>query len=165
MAQRKKVIFELGVEIFLAILVTVLLVISYQPQRYLVTTGNNMGPFVFPRIILYLFLALLAFDGVRLAGILKRGAKNQTGEKVNLLPKPVVLTLASVIVYAFLWNAIGFTLSTVLFLTIETKIVNNDVPFKNGLLVAIISTVILTIVFVILFKMEFPEPILDLLLG
>ncbi len=165
MMQRKKLFFELGVELFLMALVITLLIVSYQPQLYLVTTGNNMGPFVFPRIILYLFGVLLIFDGIRLTAAIRHMPKSASGERINLLPKPVALTLAAVVVYALLWNVIGFTLSTILFLATETKIVNSDIPLKKGVLVAVIGTAIILVIFVYLFKMNFPEPLLDWVRG
>ena len=81
------------------------------------------------------------------------------------LDKRVLIMLAMIIVYAVLWEVIGFCLSSILFVTASSLLLRKNCGWVKALIVGIGSTVILYFVFGYLFKVDFPEPLLELIFG
>ena len=76
-----------------------------------------------------------------------------------------LISLVGIVIYAFLWNFLGFGLSTVLFVTLESHYLRPKTPFLKCLLVGVGATLVLYFVFGFLFNVDFPEPILELILD
>ena len=80
---------------------------------------------------------------------------------------PITQANVGIVIYAFLWNFLGFGLSTVLFVTLESHYLRPKTSFLKCLLVGVGSTLVLYFVFGLLFNfnVDFPEPILALILD
>ncbi|MDD3904026.1 MAG: tripartite tricarboxylate transporter TctB family protein [Sphaerochaeta sp.] len=77
----------------------------------------------------------------------------------------IYLSLVFIIIYAALWNILGFCFSTILFLIIESKMLRPSCDWKKVTLIAISMTAFLVFIFGVLFNVDFPEPLIELLLG
>ncbi|MGI6128620.1 MAG: tripartite tricarboxylate transporter TctB family protein [bacterium] len=81
------------------------------------------------------------------------------------LDKRVVITIGMIIAYAVGWNILGFSLSTLLFVTLEAKILNKGTSWASCFLVALVAVVLVYGIFVKLFAISLPEPLLNAIFG
>ena len=78
-------------------------------------------------------------------------------EKTNLLKSR--LTLGLIIVYVILWKFLGFFIATPLFVFAECMILPKKRSWWKALLCAAATTIICYVVFTLLFKIRFPNPL------
>ena len=164
----RKNLMELGADLFFGIFGIVVMAYSFLPQRAIVTIGDGIKSMTVPRIVIGLLLFLVLLDFI---GVILRIKKNKIASKISrdaIDPnnvKKIITTLGVMVIYVILWNIIGFTLSTILVIFVETKIVNRDIPSKKILVFGIAFTVLVLVIFGGLFAMDFPEPILEMIRG
>lgn len=164
----RKHLLELGVDLFFSIFCIVIMVYSFLPQRAIVTVGDGIKSMTIPRIVISLMFFLIVLDLIRVLFQIRQDRIFVEKSENSLNPenvKKIVLTLATMIIYVVFWNIIGFTLSTILAIFIETKIVNKGIPAKKILLFGVCFTVLILITFGGLFAMDFPEPLLEMIRG
>ena len=75
------------------------------------------------------------------------------------------MTAISIIIYAILWNVIGFCLSSFLFFYAEALILKKDANKKYTALISIGVTMFIFVIFGVAFGVDFPEPLLELVVG
>ena len=75
------------------------------------------------------------------------------------------MTAISIIIYAILWNVIGFCLSSFLFFYAEALILKKDANKKYTALISIGVTMFIFVIFGVAFGVDFPEPLLELFVG
>ena len=135
------------------------------------TKVQGMQSMTFPKIILYVLIFLCAI--VLVKGILnyiklKKQAEPDTGKDTGnkkTFDYRIPLTVALIIMYAALWNVIGFVLSSYIFVSIESILLDHSKAWWHALLIALGYVVIVYLIFSVGFKVHFPEPILDALIG
>ncbi|MDY4610554.1 MAG: tripartite tricarboxylate transporter TctB family protein [Sphaerochaetaceae bacterium] len=79
--------------------------------------------------------------------------------------RKIMFTLLFIMVYALVWNLLGFALSTCLFIFLEAKFLKSSTSWLSCLIIGVGATVVLYFIFGFLFNVDFPEPILELLIG
>jgi len=115
----------------------------------------------------WIFMIVIALSGLKLLGniILFAKQRNLMNGKLDYVDPRVYVTLGLILLYAFAWNAIGFSISTFIFVTIESKLLRKESPWKKSFLIGFVATVFMVVVFGYLFNVDFPEPLYELILG
>ena len=131
-------------------------------QSKSVATGNDMASMDFPKAILAILGALCV---VALGINISRGAKMKQKKFEGAVDKRTWMTAAAIIIYACLWEFIGFVLSSFIFFFAEAFILKRDVKKLQAAAVAIGTTIGIYVIFGVAFGVDFPEPILELLAG
>lgn len=81
------------------------------------------------------------------------------------LDRRVIITTALIIAYAAAWNLVGFSLATMAFVTVTAKVLRPATKLETCILVAIATTILIHVVFVKLFAISLPEPLLSAILS
>ena len=124
---------------------------------------NGMKSMTFPKGIIAVMIILCSAKLI-LNIIQAVRQHNEAGESFERLHPIKLLTLAMIIVYAALWNVIGFALSSLLFITVEAKILRwKECSWLKAFLVGAGATLAVYLIFGFLFNVDFPEPIIRLL--
>lgn len=131
-------------------------------QSKSVATGTDMASMDFPKGIL-IILGILC--GVKLAGNLIDTTKNKEKKETMQIDRRIWMSAAAIILYAVFWNILGFMASSLVFFFAETLILNPNVKRKQAVLVAVGIPVVVFLIFGVAFGVDFPEPILELVLG
>lgn len=119
---------------------------------------SSMG---FPKVIFSLIIGLCAF---KLAGNIRWQLKNrQAQDSLLKLDKRIYLTLGLIVAYTMLWNIIGFCLSTFIFFTVQSQVLETNSSWRMSGVLGLSATVIMYFIFGVLFKVYFPEPLWDML--
>lgn len=115
----------------------------------------------------WIFMLVIALSGLKLLGNIILFAKQRIAMngRLDYVDPRVYITLGLILLYAFAWNAIGFSLSTFIFVTIESKLLRKESPWNKSILVGLMTTVFMVMVFGYLFKVDFPEPLYELIWG
>lgn len=115
----------------------------------------------------WIFMLVITLSGLKLLGniILFVKQRISLNGKLDYVDPRVYITLGLILLYAFAWNAIGFSLSTFIFVTIESKLLRRESPWKKSILVGLVTTVFMVLVFGNLFNVDFPEPLYELIWG
>ncbi len=121
---------------------------------------NGMQSMTFPKVIFGIIIVMCAVK--LLMNIIWMIRSGEYG--FELLDRRILISLVMIIVYAALWQIIGFGLSSVIFVTIESKLLRNNAPWLHCALVGLGTTVVLYFVFGFLFNVDFPEPILEMIM-
>jgi hypothetical protein len=113
----------------------------------------------------WIFMIVIALSGLKLLGniILFAKQRNLMNGKLDYVDPRVYVTLGLILLYAFAWNAIGFSISTFIFVTIESKLLRKESPWKKSFLIGFVATVFMVVVFGYLFNVDFPEPLYELI--
>lgn len=77
------------------------------------------------------------------------------------ITKNGVFTFLTTVLYGIAWQYLGFTLSTAIFFAILVKRLEPERSWKQVAFVSLLFSVLVYAVFVSIFKVPFPEPILD----
>ena len=125
-------------------------------------TGTDMASMDFPKGIL-IILDILC--GVKLAGNLIDTMKNKEKNETMQIDRRIWMSAAAIILYSVFWNILGFMASSWVFFFAETLILNPNVNKKQAVLAAVGIPVVVFLVFGVAFGVDFPEPILELVLG
>ena len=125
---------------------------------YVASGISSMG---FPTVIFSLILMLCAF---KLVGNIRWQLKNRQTENTSpKVDRRVYYTLGLIVLYAALWNIIGFCLSTFLFFTVQAQVLKPKNSWLRSGIVGLSATIVMYFIFGVLFKVYFPEPLLDML--
>ncbi|MDK2918865.1 MAG: putative tricarboxylic transport rane protein [Candidatus Petromonas sp.] len=110
--------------------------------------GNPMAPKVLPiglGILMTFFGLILTFQEVRKNGLKSKDKTDQKEKDDNV--KKIVFTCGAAIIYALLFNRIGYILSTIVFLEIVLTLFNGKKKWKTNTAVSICFSVFIYIVF------------------
>ncbi|MGI6028675.1 MAG: tripartite tricarboxylate transporter TctB family protein [Candidatus Heteroscillospira sp.] len=161
--ERNKKYFEL---VFILTLMAVSVFMLYIAQTTgMPTSDGSMSSMAFPKAV---YIAILLLNAYLLAvniAWLKRHPVDKSSEKVPLVPRKAVLTFLFICAYAAMWNVIGFTLSTFIFVLAESLMLDRSRPMKLTVLIAVIACVVMYVVFGVFFKVSFPDPLMDMIRG
>ncbi|MPN62520.1 hypothetical protein SDC9_210269 [bioreactor metagenome] len=146
--------------VFLAFFSYLLYVAETSPSY----TFEGVASMEFPAAIFILMLVLCA---VKLVGniVVMVKEKGPAQASIERIPLQIWLSLALIVGYAFLWHLIGFALSTLMFVTLESKILRPKTPWLKAGMVGLGTTVLMIFVFTYLFNVDFPEPLYELIVG
>jgi hypothetical protein len=161
MKTRNGTIVSLIVSAFFVLLSVTFLIISIGEAK-INSRGEGMSPMDFPRIMLgaiFIFAAIILIISIRETIKMKVSGKEQGEPVLNLR---IIVGMVSIIVYIILWNIVGFSISTVLYIFGLAYFLNTTIKWWQGLLVAGGFTVLMDLVFVQLFAVMFPEPLWDI---
>jgi uncharacterized membrane protein len=164
--ERNKKKFQLFVSILFLVLFTFFLYTAYHTPAIPVSRG--MASMDFPK---FLLIAMLIFSAIQLVLSITWFVKNrpQAAEKEEkkapIMEKKAIITAVLICVYAALWNLIGFSLSTFVYFIVQTKVLDPKKPVWRIALISLIAVVIMNVVFVQIFRVSFPEPLLSLIRG
>lgn len=77
----------------------------------------------------------------------------------------IIVTILLIVVYAAMWNVIGFFVSTLIFFFVESMLLDTSFSWKKAALLSILYATVVYVVFGLCFNVSFPEPILDMILN
>lgn len=156
--------YEFFVSIFIFITTIFFLFISIQnPVK---APGKGIGPMEFPIVIfsiMFLLVAVVIIKNIcnRQAGNLTLQESTGKTEKKDLrLP----LTMFLIVSYALTWKVVGFTLSTFFYIALQAKVLNRKSSNKMCILISVLAVAFVHLIFNVLFSIDFPEPLLTLVL-
>lgn len=127
---------------------------------------DSLGTYGVPRFILALIFVLSVIDIVKavIAFVKEKkdvSASPETETKKPILPMKSLVAIVSIIAYFFLWDIIGFSISTVLLVGIVAKILSPETKVWKCLLVGLGTAVICNLIFVFGFSIGLPDPVID----
>ena len=112
------------------------------------TVGRPMEPKIFP---IMLGIALTILGLALLIQELMKNSKNKEKETIKLSfgnnGKKIAITVVNAIVYAILFNILGYVLSTIIFLEVELLIFGGLKSWKVSTIVSVLFSVIAFIIF------------------
>ncbi len=126
-----------------------------KPQRF-----DGMQSMTFPKVIFSVIVILCAIKLI--ANIVTMIRTGEYG--FEMVDHRIIISLVMIVLYAVLWEVIGFGISSVIFTLIESKILRSNAKWINCFFVGAGTTVVLYFIFGFLFNVDFPEPILELIL-
>ena len=171
--ERNKKIFEL---FFIIALIGVSAYMIYVAQ----TTGlpgqnNQLSSMAFPKAAYIGIIAMclyLLVDNVR--WLLKHPV-DKNSPKAPYVPKKSLITFALIVVYALAWKRIGFTLCTFIFVFVESLLLQKvksspnseerQFPLWITAVVAIVAAVLMYVIFGLFFKVNLPDPLMNMIRG
>lgn len=124
------------------------------------TVGRPMEPKIFP-IILGIALTILGF--ALLVDELKNSKNKESKEKETIKisfgnnGKKIAITVVNAIIYALLFNILGYVLSTIIFLEIELLIFGGLKSWKVSTIVSVLFSVIAFLIFNTLLGLYLPK--------
>ncbi len=138
-------------------------------QNYPRAVRDVIKPYHFPAAVFaFIILACLFFLVYNLHMYLKerkiREASGVTLKKFKFIPNKSAATFLGAIVYVLLWSVLGFTLSSILFMTFLAKVVEPERPLRQIAIVSVLTSVGVFLLFSNVFNVPFPEPILNSIL-
>lgn len=86
--------------------------------------------------------------------------EERSGFQYHSTDRRVWITVGLIIVYAALWKVVGFMMSTLLFITTESRVLKKDAPIWKCALVALGADILIYLIFVRLFSISLPETFL-----
>ena len=156
--QRNSKYFELIVSILLLAGSCFMLYIAQTTGKP--SNDGSLSAMAFPRAIYTAIVVLSVYLIAKCAKWFKDNPKTAENApaKGTFLPQKSVVTFIAICVYAALWQVIGFTLSTLLFL-------DRKRPIWLTILIGVIATVVMYAVFGLAFKVALPDPLVNMLRG
>lgn len=122
------------------------------------TVGRPMEPKIFP-IMLGIALTILGF--ALLVDELIKSSNNKDKETIKVSfgnnGKKIAVTIVNAIIYALLFNILGYVLSTIIFLEIELLIFGGLKSWKISTIVSILFSVIVFLIFNTLLGLYLPK--------
>ena len=125
---------------------------------------SDMASMDFPKGIL-IILAVLCIGKIITSCITSAKEHSLDDESRIFVDRRTWMTAISIIIYAILWNVIGFCLSSFLFFYAEALILKKDANKKYTALISIGVTMSIFVIFGVAFGVDFPEPLLELFVG
>ncbi|HHV64989.1 MAG TPA: tripartite tricarboxylate transporter TctB family protein [Peptococcaceae bacterium] len=167
---KDKKFFEVVVSAFLLALTVFLLYISYTSPSTFVADG--LASMDFPKSVFYiqavLCLIVLVNSVKKYLLCIKEERSTQVSDKVAKTPlinSKVLISIILIIIYVFLWDYLGFILSSFIFFTVESRILDKEKALWKCVIIGLLVALLSYVIFGILFQVSFPEPLLDLFLG
>lgn len=168
---KDKRIFEIFVSGFLLAFTLFLLYTSFTTSSK-ITVVEGLTSMAFPRAILYVqaVFCLFVLGNSTKAYLQEKKdrepvTENKKQDKRPLINNKVLFSLVLMIIYVLLWDYLGFILSTILFFTVEAKMLDIEKPLWKCILFGLLVAGFSYIVFGVIFQVSFPEPLFELLLG
>lgn len=126
---------------------------------------QGLSPFSVPRVIIWLILAMSVVDIVKdVAALIKNGGFGKDAEKGEaIVPLPALIAVVTLAVYVFLWKYIGFTLSTAIYVAGIGKYLRRNRPWWECAIVGVVFAIAMYLLFVELFAVMLPDPLVDLI--
>jgi hypothetical protein len=157
----KQKFFEFVVSLFLMCVSIYLLYIANTSKFFLSSESHEFSPMWFPKIIL---TTLFAMSCVIFCLSIHSFYRHKIDKKINLsvfdlFHKKSILTFFLILCYALLWWLIGFSISTFIYFILQTKAVDKERSLKQIVLVSVLFTMGLFVVFSLMFRVNFSEPI------
>lgn len=125
------------------------------------TVGRPMEPKIFP-VILGIALTILGF--ALLVDELIKNSKNKESKEKETIKisfgnngKKITITVVNAIIYALLFNILGYVLSTIIFLEIELLIFGGLKSWKVSTIVSVLFSVIAFLIFNTLLGLYLPK--------
>ncbi len=146
-----------------------------------VATGADMASMDFPKGILLVLMVFCA--GKLMAGLAaqlkQNGGRTTPAQADQPAPEPqaadfsstgkrdprTVLTMAAIVIYALFWRILGFCISSFLFFFAESILLKRDTPRLRAVLISAFVTLAIYVIFGMAFGVDFPEPLLELVIG
>ncbi len=127
---------------------------------------EGLSPMSFPKVILGLILVLSLIELVLELRSLKKagGLKGITEKGLAIVPIPALVAIVTMVLYVVFWNIIGFTLSTAIYVAAIGKYLRRSRPIWECILVGIGFALLMYFLFVRLFAVMLPDPLVDLIL-
>lgn len=127
------------------------------------SSGGDTASMTFPSwifLITFLISVIKIFSNAYVARNTKSDTSTKCLKKTDI---KVYITLAAIIAYAICWEIIGFSVSTVVFVAGVSHLLRPSCSWLKCLAVAFAVAIFMNIVFGVLFKVDFPEPLLEYL--
>lgn len=156
-------IFEIGVALVLMCLSMYMFWVAVTTDKPV--AKGEVSAMAFPKVCYLVIIVLCAYVAVTGIIQLKKILAVSAEEKVPLVERKSVLTFLFIVIYATLWNVIGFRLSTLLFFFAESYMLDKKRPVWVTILLAVAVTAVMYIVFDVFFKVSFPEGLISHILG
>ncbi len=122
------------------------------------TVGRPLEPKIFP-VILGIAMTILGF--ALLIDELIKNSKSKEKETIKLSfgnnGKKIAITIVNAIIYALLFNILGYILSTIIFLEIELLIFGGLKSWKVSTIVSVIFSIIAFLIFNTLLGLYLPK--------
>lgn len=116
--------------------------------------GNPMSPSIFPLILaaaMVIFgIILILKSNLEMTKAAFRNIKSSTTANDILSRKMILMTVIASVVYALIFNKLGYVLSTFLFMMVVLTFTNGKKWVKNAIVAAIFSVVVYYIFFYLL---------------
>lgn len=112
------------------------------------TTSDILGSRFFPRAVAVLIGILSIAQIILSAGAFKAAAHNNEDKVKEAINKPLILTVAALLIYYVLVLQIGFTITSIIYLFCQSLILMpmEDIKNKKKLIVPVLVSVIVPIV-------------------
>lgn len=164
--ERNKRKFQLFASLLFLALFAFFLYTAYHTPAIPVSRG--MASMDFPKFLLIVMLCLSAIQLVRTIIWFAKNrpdAKTDAESKEPIIAGKAIITAVLICIYALLWNVIGFSLSTFVYFIVQTKVLDSKKALWRIALVSLIAVVAMNVIFVAIFRVSFPEPLLTLIRG
>lgn len=122
------------------------------------SSGGDTASMTFPS---WIFIITMLLCALKLVINYVAGKKSADGAETGKTHIKVYITLLSIIVYAFCWNLIGFSISTVVFVAFVSQMLRPSCSMPKTFITALGVAVFMNVVFGMFFKVDFPEPLLE----
>lgn len=127
---------------------------------------DTLGTYGVPRFILALVFVLSVIEIIKAVCVLVKEKKavsvgSETEVKKPILPMKSFIAIVSIVIYFFMWDIIGFSISTILLVSIVAKILSPETKVWKCLLVGLGAAVICNLIFVLAFSIGLPDPVLE----
>ncbi len=131
--------------------------IAYAKLNPVTTVSNGMESYTFP-VILYAIMLVCCIILIIQNRIAAAKDKESKFEKLDVR---VWITIGAIVIYALLWQVIGFMASTFLFIICEAKALKREEPLWKCAAVSLAAILIIYFVFVRVFSISLPETFLS----
>ena len=122
------------------------------------SSGGDTASMTFPS---WIFIITMLLCALKLVINYVAGKKSADSAETGKTHIKVYITLLSIIVYAFCWNLIGFSISTVVFVAFVSQMLRPSCSMPKTFIMALGVAVFMNVVFGMFFKVDFPEPLLE----
>ena len=138
--------------------------------RYPRAVRDPFKPLYFPAGVLTFILiactVLLCYNLYRI--IRERQERTRKGESIGnfkFITNKALITFIVTVVYALTWRVAGFSVSTAVFMALISKKLEPERPWRQTIVVSVAAAAVIYILFTFVFKVPFPEPLLDPILD
>jgi len=153
---------EIAISSFLVVFSSVMLYFAFTAPVPSRLSGSEIAPMTAPKYILAILLILSA---VQLRRSIKWLLANKLpGTKVRFLEGKSAVILITLFVYVFLWNTIGFIISSFIMFVFTVKYLEPKRDLKKVILFGVLFVAGVQFLFGYVFRITLGEPLFDMLL-